>query len=343
MKLPNGYGSITKLPGNRRKPYAVRKTVNGRQKYLKFESTFEKALAWLVDYNKSPSVLDSADLTFSRLYHLEMQERSARIAVTTRKNYEIAFNHCAAIKDKRITDIRVSDLQSVIRHASMNGAGQPTQKKIRQVMHNVYTYAIKYQLIPASSDISKFVDIDVPCRKHRKTPFNTRQMNRVKAIADSDGPLAKWAMVVVMMCYCGTRPGEFIAVLKSDVKLSSRHFKVRNSKTAAGRNRLVPISKKVLDYYQYWMSQNGKTLIANADGTPLTYCQMRCKFNQVMKAARCKHTMHECRHTCATWLDDKGANKLAIKRILGHATQDVTDGVYTHKSLHQLKKAIDLL
>lgn len=44
MKLPNGYGSITKLPGNRRKPYAVRKTVNGRQKYLKFESTFGNAL-----------------------------------------------------------------------------------------------------------------------------------------------------------------------------------------------------------------------------------------------------------------------------------------------------------
>ena len=63
----------------------------------------------------------------------------------------------------------------------------------------------------------------------------------------------------------------------------------------------------------------------------------------VMKAARCNHRMHECRHTCATWLDDKGANKLAIKRILGHATQDITDGVYTHKSLHQLKKAIDLL
>lgn len=97
MKLPNGYGSITKLPGNRRKPYAVRKTVNGRQKYLKFESTFEKALAWLVDYNKSPSVLDSADLTFSRLYHLEMKERCTRITDTTRKNYDIAFKHCAPI------------------------------------------------------------------------------------------------------------------------------------------------------------------------------------------------------------------------------------------------------
>lgn len=58
---------------------------------------------------------------------------------------------------------------------------------------------------------------------------------------------------------------------------------------------------------------------------------------------RCVHKPRECRHTCATWLDDKGANKLSIKRILGHASQDVTDGVYTHKDLRQLKKAIDML
>lgn len=34
--------------------------------------------------------------------------------------------------------------------------------------------------------------------------------------------------------------------------------------------------------------------------------------------------------------------KLSDKGI-GHATQDITDGTYTHKNLRQLKKAIDLL
>ena len=30
MKLPNGYGSVVKMGGHRRKPYAVRKTVGWR-------------------------------------------------------------------------------------------------------------------------------------------------------------------------------------------------------------------------------------------------------------------------------------------------------------------------
>lgn len=49
------------------------------------------------------------------------------------------------------------------------------------------------------------------------------------------------------------------------------------------------------------------------------------------------------RHTCATMLDNAGANETAVKRILGHASQGVTKGVYTHKSLHELKKAIDMI
>ena len=105
---------------------------------------------------------------------------------------------------------------------------------------------------------------------------------------------------------------------------------------------MVPISRKVIGYYEWWLSQDGRTLVA-VDGKPVSYSSFLKLFYRVCEAARCKHKPHECRHTCATWLDDKGANKLSIKRILGHATTDITDGVYTHKSLAQLKKAIDLL
>ena len=42
-------------------------------------------------------------------------------------------------------------------------------------------------------------------------------------------------------------------------------------------------------------------------------------------------------------LDDVGANYNAKRLLLGHASSNVTDGVYTHKSLRQLRKAIELL
>lgn len=334
MKLPNGFGSIVKLSGNRRKPYAVRR----HGKYLAYFATHDEALIYLADVNKQPDIIGS-ELTFTEIYRLEMAEHAAKISPKTVNGYKSAYQHCKALWPMKIKDIKVSDLQAVIAGC---GTGQPTQKKVRQIMHNVYRYAVKYQLISASADLSGYVDIDKLKRKYKKVPFNTRQLNRVKQIADSNDVLAPWAKCIVMMCYCGTRPSEFLAILKADVKLKSRYFIVRDSKTEAGRNRMVPISRKVISYYEWWLSQDGRTLVA-VDGKQVSYSRFLKLFYRVCDIARCKHRPHECRHTCATWLDDKGANKLSIKRILGHATTDITDGVYTHKSLAQLKKAIDLL
>ena len=53
------------------------------------------------------------------------------------------------------------------------------------------------------------------------------------------------------------------------------------------------------------------------------------------------HTTHDCRHTLATLLSNADVNEVAKKRILGHSGGNITDSVYTHKNLHQLRKAIE--
>ena len=60
MKLPNGYGSVIKLKGKRRKPWAVRisyleeqpdGTVKRKRKYLEYFVKQDSALAYLAEYN----------------------------------------------------------------------------------------------------------------------------------------------------------------------------------------------------------------------------------------------------------------------------------------------------
>ena len=62
-----------------------------------------------------------------------------------------------------------------------------------------------------------------------------------------------------------------------------------------------------------------------------------------MKALKLHHYPHDCRHTFATLLNNAGANPTSVKRILGHASKDVTEKVYTHKDLHELRKAINMI
>lgn len=193
-------------------------------------------------------------------------------------------------------------------------------------------------------DYSQYVTIDKHKRKYPKTPFNTRQLNRVRAIADDvTHPLARWAMCVVMMCYAGTRPSEFAGVLKKDVSLKRRIFKIGKSKTESSSNRIIPISKRTLPYFEFWMSLPGSHLIMLDDVTPINYRLLFARFKKVMRVTHCKHNPHECRHTLATWLDNTKANPHCVKLILGHAEKDITKGVYTHKTIAQLRKTIDLL
>lgn len=343
MKLPNGFGSISYYGEHRRKPFVVKKYIQGKQKPIGYFATYTDALAYLVAYNKNPSLFNTSDITFFDLYKLWSAEHYPKIAKSTSANYSAAYKHCKVLYDKKFVNLKIRDLQSVINDMSAAKIGYASQKKCRQLMHNMYTYAVKYEIIPANADISKYIDIDKKKIIYPKSPFNTRQLNRVKKLAESDNELSCWAKVVVMLIYSGVRPSEILAVNKSDVKIKQRYFIIRESKTEAGRNRPVPISKKSLPYFQYWIKQQGKTLITDDKGNQLSYHRFRAKFDKVMKTTSCHHTPHECRHTCASLLDDAGANDTAVKRILGHASQGVTKSVYTHKSLHELKKAIDLI
>lgn len=343
LKLPNGFGSISYYGEHRRRPYVAKKYIDGKQKPIGYYTTYEDALAYLIAYNKNPSLFNPSEITFSEIFKLWSAEHFLKIAKTTAANYTAAYKHCEPLYDKKFITLKISDLQAVIHAMSRAKIGYASQKKCRQLLHNLYTYAVKYEIISASADISKYIDIDKKKIVYPKSPFNTRQLNRVKRLAESSEPLSRWAKVVVMMIYSGVRPSEMLAVKKCDVKLKQRYFIVRESKTEAGENRAVPISRKVLPYFQQWMQDNGKTLITDDTGEQLSYHRFSARFDKVMGVTNCHHTPHECRHTCATLLDNAGANDTAVKRILGHASQGVTKGVYTHKSLHELKKAIDMI
>lgn len=62
MRLPNGYGSVYKLTGNRRRPWVVKKSIEGKQKALGYFVTQEEALTFLVGINR---MTPEREVTFS--------------------------------------------------------------------------------------------------------------------------------------------------------------------------------------------------------------------------------------------------------------------------------------
>lgn len=54
-------------------------------------------------------------------------------------------------------------------------------------------------------------------------------------------------------------------------------------------------------------------------------------------------TQHKARHTFETILDNVGGNRKCIDMLMWHKSKDVSNWVYNHKTIEQLRDTIELL
>ena len=99
----------------------------------------------------------------------------------------------------------------------------------------------------------------------------------------------------------------------------------------------MPIISRYISY--------GKTfLFQTSTNRKITYSNWRLlNFTPLMEKLQMKHTIHDCRHTFATLLNNVNANETSIAKIIGHTDFRTTEKIYTHKDIEELKKAVDLI
>lgn len=320
MKLPNGYGSVYRLRGNRRRPYVVKKTINGKQKALGYFQDYQAAFEFLVEVNHCTP---SHEMTFSAVYygwkarHFEMIGKSSQTA------YAISYRHLSPLHAMPFASITYPDLQAAVDKVE---AGYCTRKKCRVLLSQLYKYAIKNGIV--DHDLSPYVELPKHVAVYHKRPFTARQIGRLWRSVDVPG-----VVDVLILIYTGMRVGEYLALTPADIKPRQRYIDIKHSKTAAGI-RKIPIHHKILDYLAERKASGQICPCA-------TYDSFRRLWDKAMDAVRMKHTPHECRHTLATLLDRAEVNETTTRTILGHARPGITKGVYTHKTLADLRKAID--
>lgn len=322
MKLPNGYGTVYKLTGNRRRPWVVKKTIDGRQRPLGYFANREEAFAFLVSVNR---MTPGKEITFSALYHAWSRRHFEAIGASSRSAYEISYKHLSPLHSLPFARLTYQQIQSAL--DSIEAGGYCTKKKCRVLLSQLFQYAMKNGIV--ETDLIRFLELPKHVPVYIKRPFNARQIGKLWKSVDT----VKGVKDVLILIYTGMRAGEYISLAAGDVNLRQQYINVKKSKTLAGI-RKIPIHKKILLILAE-RKAGGK--ICPCDN----YESFRRLFDHAIKELNMHHTPHECRHTLATMLDRAGANETAVKMILGHARTGVTKGVYTHKTLADLRKAIN--
>lgn len=315
MRNPNGYGSVIRLRGKRRKPFAVRVTTHwdktGKQqyKYIGYYKTQKEANQQLFYYNEHPYNVDVQSLTFSEVYEKWKTEKFDTIGRSSQLGYIAAFKNSKILHQLRFVNLKSSDLQEVFSSTKIKYG---SKKKIKILFNQLYAYAMKNDII--SKDYSKYIDIGKNTEENTRKPFTNKEIERL------------W---------------DLLEIKNSDIDLKDRIIK-GGLKTEAGKDRLVPIHSKILKLVKNRMNTKNEYLIVNFKGEQMKYDNYyREKFKPIMEELGMNHKPHDTRHTFATLLSNADANKTSVKKLIGHNSYTTTEKFYTHKDIEELRKAVE--
>lgn len=331
MKLPNGYGTVTKLSGKRRKPFCVKITCgytdDGKQirKVIDYAETRVKGIQILAEYHSSPYDIDLRKISFKILYEQWMPWKvSSGISQKSIARYTNAYKYFKTVWNLPFIEITILQIQKIIDSCKY---GYSIKSDIKTLFCQLYEYA-KSMGMPVKPISTKVLNLGKKVKSTAHIPFTEEEIITLWNNINLEN-----VDLILLDIYTGMRPAELIN--PSELHIDAKYL-IAGVKTEAGIDRIIPLHDNILKIAKQIYIDNK---------IEISYQQYYKAFKNVMNllGLNSDHTPYDCRHTFATRMDNVGANKLCIKIIMGHSIQDITDNVYTHKNLKELLEAVNLL
>ncbi len=337
MRNPNGYGSVVKLSGNRRNPFAVRKTTGFNDKgypiydVIGYTRTREEGNILLAEYNKKPWDIDAKKITLFELFNLYQEKRFESLGKSSKDSLKVAMKHTSILHDVAYTALKAYDMQECINNCTR---GVSTRNQIKNLFSHLDKFALELDIINKKhSDLISVKRREDEITKE-KIPFTNNEISLLWDKLDIE-----YVDTVLILLYSGLRISELLKLKNSNIDFENHTFK-GGVKTQAGKNRIVPIHSKIIDLVKNRYDINHDLFLKG-----MTYSQYRDIWIGLMKVLNMKHTIHETRHTFRSELDrnSNASHKVSIDLIMGHKSNDTGEKYYTHKTLDELKHTIELV
>lgn len=343
MRNPNGYGSVVKLSGKRRRPYVVRKTIGYDDRaypiyqVIGYYETRKQAMLALAEYNFNPYDINLSKITFKGLYELWSKENYPKMGASAIRIYRAAYKHSEPLWGLQYSSIRKLHFQRCIDGCSR---GTATKGNMKLLYAQLDKFAYDQDIIKKSYSQNLDTGAAEQSTKHRLVTDA-----EVQALWERQGQ--PYVDDTLFMLYTGCRVSEMLQMRCQNVNLAEK-LMTGGLKTVYGKNRLIPIHDKILPLVQQHLSgaeflfdyPRNETLKDPEGAFASLYLN---RWKKAMEEYGFNHLTHDCRHTFISKLDAAGANKVSIDRIVGHSSKSIGEKVYTHKTAEDLHAAVKLL
>ena len=350
MRRPNGSGTIVKLSGNRRRPYAVR--ISERDKYgqivqkaLGYFATAREAQEALDEHNRLKALgmapaINQMNMTVQQVYDAWSERAFKKVGQKAINGYRSSWTcRLSRFADKKMREMTLDEWQSVLDELEAAGKSHSLVKKDVTLIKGLYAYAMERDIV--AKDYSAYLKIPSIGPKVEKGAFSDLQLHQLEQLAKEGFP---WADTVLILCLTGFRITEFLELTRFNYHPEYGGYLQGGIKTKAGKNRIVPVHPKIAPYLTIWLKKGTDTIISR-EGKAVKSDWFRKKaFNPIaQKLGVPDATPHWCRHTFASLLHRAGTDPLTAKWLMGHSTdQDITEH-YTHETIEELVRGIRLI
>lgn len=191
---------------------------------------------------------------------------------------------------------------------------------------------------------------------------NAKALNvsQLDAFLHQIGRRSKYFMYAFFMLNTGLRPGEALALTRSDidftvnkVKVTKTYIektkKIQNSTKTVSSRRKVPIPSELMGLLREYMLQQtkkdqGDPLFQTAIGIRPTQSYLRKRFKYAGAAAGCDWVnLHTMRHTFASRLFKEKVDIKVISELLGHKDVSTTYDIYVHFIDNIVEESVQVL
>ena len=331
MKNPNGYGTVTRLSGNRRKPWVAKEGKSGRQKPIGYAATREEALMLLATYNAAPWDIDRSKITLQELFNLWREKKAPKMRLGSQRVLSSAIKHCARLYSTPYCQIKAYDMQDCIDNC---GRGYATQGAIKTLWKHLDALALEMDIV--GKQYSALLESESVPDTSRKV-FSDDEVARLWAHKD-----LPWADSALFFLYTGFRISEMLGMRLDAVDFEQKTL-TGGVKTAAGKNRVVPIHSKIQGIVETRAAASKSGYLFEYNGRKAHAAEYYTVWADLMRSLGMQHVPHECRHTFRSRLDSAGANRVCIDRLMGHKSGSTGERVYTHKTIEELRQNIELI
>ena len=274
--------------------------------------------------------------------HFELQKTQIR-KHTLERNIMHYNNHIAPYFGKRelrsITPLEIERWQNRL----LQKYKHLTVQKFRSILFSIFEKA-KVNDYVDKNPLEKVTAPKVQLNKvpEEINPFTESELNKI--IVAADGYMKNF---IQLMASTGMRPGEIIALKRSDIDFEKRNIKVERTRLRAKKDSEVldgltktMASRRYVDMLQtaeealkkqLELTKGSDYIFLNHSNRPFyNHDIIGVRFKKILKKSGVKaRPLYNLRHTFASQLISKGADITWVSKMLGHKDVSITLKIYT--------------